>query len=496
MGVHSRYAAALLIFVLVPGIVQGAVRQALKPPAKQIVTESTAGVSFPNSQRHYYGNDRYYSLDYSVNASSSDKIPTVRAVKPSTVGTPSFPYGGTPFYPDTPNQVLKVKPKAVVPKAPLITKFKNALKFNPASLAFSVGTSAAVAAVGWGIDEVTKQPTKEQTVHAPFNESFIHWYTADQSKAGLGTSPVDACRNLADQLPNDVFEAIGTGTGGQPTCRLRDTRFGNIRNNSMQKRGTECPANYSYDVISLSCSQTAYLPMTHEGIDATSFADINDEWLDDILRDTCNGSPSPDACYEEMRSNSPLEGPAVVQGPTSTTSQTKINPDGSTETTTTTTSTEHPITYGDGFFDVGTRTTTTSEVNGIPTGTTVTEDTTTPAPIAPDAPPQESEPEYTFEDSEFPPVEPFYEAKYPDGLSSVWSAAYVSVGQTAFIEFLNGFVPNFSGSCPSFGMSFAIASWANFGSIDFMNLCYVLEFVKMILLVTALFTSRAIIFGG
>ena len=45
-------------------------------------------------------------------------------------------------------------------------------------------------------------------------------------------------------------------------------------------------------------------------------------------------------------------------------------------------------------------------------------------------------------------------------------------------------------------MSFEIASWASFGTHSFGNQCYVFDFVKVILLVTALFTARAITFGG
>jgi len=64
------------------------------------------------------------------------------------------------------------------------------------------------------------------------------------------------------------------------------------------------------------------------------------------------------------------------------------------------------------------------------------------------------------------------------------------------MQFLQGFVPSFSGSCPSFGLGFNIASWANYGTIQFSSICYVLDFVKIILLVTALFTFRKVTFGG
>ena len=41
-----------------------------------------------------------------------------------------------------------------------------------------------------------------------------------------------------------------------------------------------------------------------------------------------------------------------------------------------------------------------------------------------------------------------------------------------------------------------IASWANYGYQQFGSICYVLDFVKAILMVSALFLCRALIFGG
>lgn len=513
MGIRSRYAAAFLILCLVPGIVQGAVRQTLKPSAERIITESIQGVTLPNGAAAYYGHDRLYALDISVNARPGDVVgPTIRPVKPSTIGVPSFPYGGQPYYPDMSSPQLKVKPKAVVPKAPVINKFKGLLKANPAGLAFSAGTIAAAAAVGWAIDELTGQVTKQSDPETmPYNPEYAHW--SGRNFSGLDfkdSSPALLCAKLQQNTgyrggPGSTpSKATINPNGSSAQCTVYYRNFSPTdpevsANIILGRVRSNCPSGSTYNPTLGSCSGlTVSVPVTAADIDSADFSAVPQDWFDGILRDTCKGSPSPTSCFEDLRSESPVEGPSVVQGSSSVSTQTKLNPDGSTTTTTTTTQREHPISYGNGYFDVGTRETKTTEVDGVPVSTEVTEDTRTPAPSDPNAEPdpEPSEQEYTFDDPDFPEIEPFYEVKYPDGLAGVWSDTFASLQDTAFVEFMQGFVPSFSGSCPSFGLSFQIAQWASFGSLEFSSICYVLDFVKILLLVTAMFTSRALIFGG
>jgi len=102
----------------------------------------------------------------------------------------------------------------------------------------------------------------------------------------------------------------------------------------------------------------------------------------------------------------------------------------------------------------------------------------------------------SFSDTPFPEVDPFYEQKYPDGLEGVWSARKAELEDSAFVEFLGSFVPSFSGSCPGWSVNVNVASWAQFGIHDFQSLCWVFDFVKVVLLVSAAFLCRALIFGG
>lgn len=209
------------------------------------------------------------------------------------------------------------------------------------------------------------------------------------------------------------------------------------------------------------------------------------EWLKERLREHCEGSLNPQACFDSLRNSTSLSGPSTVTepGPTTTTS-------GPSGTTTSTTNTKIDITYGDNYYDY--RTTKTTIVTK-PDGST---ETTTETEPETEQPREEEEQDINFTDSEFPPVEPFYQQKYPEGLEGVWQDAQSKFDNSEFMSFLHSFVPQFSGSCPSWSMSFNIASWASYGNVPFVNLCYVFDFIKVIMLVTALFTARAITFGG
>ena len=154
---------------------------------------------------------------------------------------------------------------------------------------------------------------------------------------------------------------------------------------------------------------------------------------------------------------------------------------------------EHTFNYGSNYFDTNTTTTTTTTKDGQIVSTETQQDTTPPTEPSPEP---ETEPEYTFTDSPMPEVPSFYTQKYPDGLSGVWDDAKADFEQSEFMDFLHSFVPSFSGTCPTWSMSFSIGNMASLGSHDFANLCYVFDFIKVCMLLGAVFLSRSLIFGG
>lgn len=288
-----------------------------------------------------------------------------------------------------------------------------------------------------------------------------------------------------DEYSGDVSFSSNT----EALCRLsKNGQLTSANFGTVYRKGSSCPVGSSYNVSNGACeAQTGTRSPTDSeySLMEAAAAAKDSEWLKQRLREHCEGSIAPANCYESLRDNTWLEGPSSVTEPGPTTTTT--SPAG---ITTSTTNTRFDITYGNNYYDY--RQTKTTIITK-PDGTTETQTETEPET---EQPREEEDQDINFTDSEFPPVEPFYQQKYPEGLEGVWQDAQSKFDNSEFMSFLHSFVPQFSGSCPSWSMSFNIASWASYGNVPFVNLCYVFDFIKVIILVTALFTARAITFGG
>lgn len=484
MGIYFRFTASLLIAALsLPAF--SAVRQSYNPSAKSVVDNYiSADFQTPNGIIHYIGAEKYYALDTSLNARPGDRVaPTIRPVT-STVGTPSFPYGQGAMY-GTADGVIGVKPAKNIPSSAIAGKVKDVLRATPGVAAASLAMMAVVETAGWAIDELTGQITKQDT-DVLSDPAYSLWEVSNG--ASPGPSPAFVCQSYVDEI-------FGPGVSTSVTIQNSTTALCYQRGNAFVtlKRMGSCPTGYSYDSFTGSCSAPgATVPVSADDIDSLQITGTVDFYTD-LMRDACAASSNVNGCYESLVESSSLTGPATVSGGSTSSTTTSLNPDGTTTSTTTTRIVEHNLTYSPTYFDVGTTITETTEVDGEQTSQTVTEDTSTPSE---DTPEQEQEEQYTFEDTDLPEVEPFYEPQYPDGLSGVWDSFSADVQSTAFIEFLGSFVPQFAGSCPSFNINLSIASWASYGSMDFPSLCYIFDFIKIIMLATAVFTARALIFGG
>ena len=101
-------------------------------------------------------------------------------------------------------------------------------------------------------------------------------------------------------------------------------------------------------------SPESTVPVTDEEIDQKfgDFAAAQDaDWLNSLLRESCAGSLSPEACMQSLRDNVSTSGPATVPGESTTTTGTYTRPDGTTGTTQTTSNTTYNIKYGPTYFD-------------------------------------------------------------------------------------------------------------------------------------------------
>lgn len=97
---------------------------------------------------------------------------------------------------------------------------------------------------------------------------------------------------------------------------------------------------------------------------------------------------------------------------------------------------------------------------------------------------------------EMPDVPDFYEQKYPQGFQGEWDQFKTAIDQTSFYQLIDQLTPDWSGGeCPSWTVNFDLG-FANYGSQVIAPPCWVFPFVKVILIVTALFVARGLVFGG
>lgn len=524
MGINYRYALALL--ALIPALSLGAVRTKVSTSSADVIkapssTSLSPDFQTPNGAIHYYGPDKYYSLDSSLNAQGGSSIgPTVRPVSGSTVlpgGSTSFPYGPGAYTGGNTNPTIKVKPKVVVPKARPYAKLKNVLKVSPAQIAGSAIVGAALAGVGWVMSEdntkVMKKDYSYDTSLSLFwcgQPNSVYCYSSSPT-SNRYPSPSDAKSPLdtyfcdqykADGCTPSRFKSTMTVNASQAFYswefpRTPDNRI--IRGSMTLYRHGSCKSGFIYIPSTGQCqseTSTGLTPITDSDLSSLDpwLNQQSADWLSGLIREQCNASSSPNACYDEMRdfSQDSLSGPASAAGPSTTRTTTTTNPDASTSTTTQNTTTNYTFNYGSNYFDTNTTTTTTTSKDGLPVSTETQQDTTTPT----DTPEPEPEPDYSFSDSPMPDVPSFYTQKYPDGLSGVWNDAKSDFDQSDFMTFLHSFVPSFSGTCPTWSMSFSIGRMVSLGSHEFANLCYVFDFIKVCMLLGAVFLSRSLIFGG
>lgn len=179
-----------------------------------------------------------------------------------------------------------------------------------------------------------------------------------------------------------------------------------------------------------------------------------------------------------------VTGPATSPGKVSTTQNTTNN------TTKTETTTYNHTYNGD---TITTTAVTVTNITNNTTGETVSQETKT------ETPEKEEDPEdYTANDTPLPQQPKLYTPKYPNGLEGVWTQQKANLTATPLANLIGRLMPNVgsSGSCPVMNVDFTFATWADYGIRDVAPPCYVWDWGRIIILVSALLLARALIFGG
>lgn len=483
MGIHCRYQVALLALLFISVCSQAATRKTVNSPSAQSIISNP---SAPPSFNTPYGDVAYLGQEF---------------VDQHGVGQ-RFQAGNNPssHLPAYKQQIIKLKPSVEVPATGIASKLKNALKTTPAAVAMQVATGAALAGVSWVMsDDNTKIQKKQDTVDG-----------LPSTKSPTDHSPSLICLlQPASKTLNKITivnhmgaqYAVGVWQGNRPAD------YSLFVNNCTQGQNGYVAVNGVWPQSGAKVISIGDIQSLKVDLNETDWGNL-DPWLSqqsaafltEILKESCTASPSPGACFDSLKKNPMLSGPSSQQAQPITQTTTQTNPDGSTSTTSTTSNYSYNYTYGSNYYDYTTNVTTTTNTDGdVTTVTTNDQQPSGETPADSEDDPQdeqEQEEDYTFTDTPFSDVPSFYTQKYPDGLSGVWNDSQADFQDSEFVSFLNSFVPSFSGTCPSWSMSFGIGSMGNFGSHDFMNLCYVFDFVKAIILLGAVFLCRAIIFGG
>ncbi|MDH1903492.1 hypothetical protein N5D67_14400 [Comamonas aquatica] len=112
---------------------------------------------------------------------------------------------------------------------------------------------------------------------------------------------------------------------------------------------------------------------------------------------------------------------------------------------------------------------------------------------------EDKPPEDNATDTPLAGIPELYKQKYPDGFSGVWNSFKTKFNQTPFVNLIHQLTPNIpsGGTCPAWTIDL---SWTPGGSMGVYRLgddyCFIWPILKIIIIITALFTARRLVFGG
>lgn len=493
MGLYTRCATALLTLIFVVAPVHGAKRQTVNhgQSASSMINgqnATTGSVSTPAGAAAFFGQEytSYHTPGERFNG--GDSVPNSGSGSGSTAKQP-----------------VDVKPGNFFNKARAGAMAVNALKGGVVAV-------ATTAAVEWAINQIPGAEILDgQPVKAPLPGPDSYWAATPKSNP-TGYVPIrkgsasDACKTITNVNQYNTSRVVFSNSE-QALCYVDvDPSYcpscGSTYVGPAQKHYLNCgefQSNASYTCNTSAPVKTPFSETDWNALNGLLSSMATNDWYKDLIKASCNGSLNPDGCFDSLVDNPFVIGPAFQTGKSSSTTTTTTNPDGTTSSSTVTSTPSYSYTYGSNYYDYTTTTTTTTNNNGQVT-TTVSTDSSEGTPEEDPASEEEKEEETDFSgeytDAPFAEVTPFYEQQYPDGLEGVWDSASAQVSSSAFLQFLGSFVPSFSGTCPSWSLDFNIFAGASFGSMAFMSLCYIFDFIKIVLLVTATFAARWIMFGG
>jgi hypothetical protein len=234
--------------------------------------------------------------------------------------------------------------------------------------------------------------------------------------------------------------------------------------------GGTCPAGSTHTLSGMCAGPSKVAPVTEQdlGLMDNYIAARDSKFVQDLLRQSCEGSLAPERCYQELRTKQlALRGPSSVDAGSTTTTTTHPNADGTTSTTVTTTNNKYNITYSPTTMTYTNRSSTTTSTDGKPGDSTSTDEN----------PSDEADPEDNPDDDTTPSPctgvgcdGPKYEKLYEPTKDTKEQAldSYASrVKALPIVSSVAGFFTvNASAGCPSWSTNVSFAVFASMFSYD------------------------------
>jgi len=90
----------------------------------------------------------------------------------------------------------------------------------------------------------------------------------------------------------------------------------------------------------------------------------------------------------------------------------------------------------------------------------------------------------------------WWQSSYPNGLSSVWQSTTADAGDNQLIVWLQGWSMPDGGTCPTWTIPVNLGAMGNYGVVDVSPPCWIWPVIKAFFIVSAIFVSRRLVFGG
>lgn len=369
MGNHIRYTTVLLILLslLIGTTANAATRKHVSMPSASSVANSSGGAVSRS------GNDLSIAGEL-----IGEYIP---ATGTGTKGTP-----------------IKVLPTLDYSIPRTINAAKSLLKNNLAQALLGAVVAGAVASVDWVMnpenntlqrkisDGEVQPPTQwrwnvsSTGCPGPFSTAQQHW--------NCFQSYLDSVDGRFNYFQTNIsYNPASKVLSWTTTKKYKNGTFVQSYGESGAYVGTcTSPLFLTTMGVCVNPEKATYAPVTESDFSALDphFNGLAPGMLRDLLKETCNGSASPEACFQEMKERSALTGPATVDGPTTTSTTNSTSPSGVTSQTVTTKATNYKIIYGDTYFDFSKKITTNISVDGAPASETEEEEGTEPTEEIPE----------------------------------------------------------------------------------------------------------------